>query len=203
MKPGRLLVLSAPSGAGKSTLAAMLLKKFGPHAPEYSGPRFQLSISHTTRPPRGEGESREKNGKHYHFVSEAEFERMIQKKDFLEYARVFNKYYYGTSRNAVECHITQGNHVLFDIDVQGASSLKSLYNDQCTTIFILPPSFEILAKRLSERKTESEEAIAMRLNTAKTEMLQANTFDYQITNSELQESFEKLEAILRNEGFLD
>lgn len=186
-RQNKLVVLSAPSGTGKSTLAAMLLKR---------QPNFQLSISHTTRAPRGE----EKHGTHYYFVSEDEFKRMIAASDFLEYALVFGKSYYGTSRQAVEGWLAAGKNVLFDIDVQGAASLKKAFGNRCVTIFILPPSLDELEQRLRNRKTESAEAIELRLKTAREELKQAATFDYQIVNNDLETSYAEIEAVLRKEG---
>lgn len=183
----KLIVLSAPSGAGKSTLCSLLLERHS---------HFVISISHTTRQPRGE----EKNGKHYHFVSDAEFQSMIHNGAFLEHAHVFGRSWYGTSREMVETALGKGNHVLFDIDVQGARALKSIYKDRCVTIFVLPPSFNELEKRLRTRATESEAAIQSRLETAKKELREASKFDYQIVNTDLKQTLAELEEILRKEG---
>lgn len=183
----KLVVLSAPSGTGKSTLAAMLLAR---------QPSFQLSISHTTRAPRGE----EKNGKHYYFVNETEFKRMVAEGEFLEHALVFGKSYYGTSRKAVEGWLASGKNVLFDIDVQGAASLKKAFGDRCVTIFILPPSLDELEQRLRNRKTESAEAIELRLKVAREELKQASSFDHQIVNNDLEASYSEIEAVLVKEG---
>lgn len=188
-RANKLVVLSAPSGAGKSTLAAMLLKR---------QPNFQLSISHTTRAPRGE----EKNGTHYYFVGEPEFRQMIAAGDFLEHALVFGKNYYGTSRKAVEAWLAAGKNVLFDIDVQGAASLKKAFGDRCITIFVMPPSFEELANRLRNRKTESTDAIDLRLKTAQEELKAAPTFDHRIVNHELETTYAEIEDVLRKAGCL-
>lgn len=183
----KLVVLAAPSGTGKSTLAAMLLAR---------QPNFQLSISHTTRAPRGE----EKHGKDYYFVDQAEFRRMIDAGDFLEYALVFGKNYYGTSRKAVESWLAANKNVLFDIDVQGAASLKNAFGARCVTVFILPPSMQELEQRLRNRKTESPEAIELRLKTAREEMKVAPHFDYRIVNQDLEPTYTELKAILKKEG---
>ena len=182
----KLVVLSAPSGTGKSTLAAMLLAKH---------PAFKLSVSHTTRAPRGQ----EQNGVHYYFVDEKSFKTMIDENHFLEYALVFGKTWYGTSRSAVESWLGSGKHVLFDIDVQGAESLKKAFGKRCVTIFILPPSMEELESRLRNRKTESAEAIELRLKTARQELNEAAKFDYQIVNHELNQTYAELEGILQKE----
>lgn len=185
-KSTKLIVLSAPSGTGKSTLANMLLERQN---------SIRLSVSYTTRAPRGE----EKHGVHYYFVSEAEFQKMVAAGQFLEHAHVFGKSWYGTSRTTVEAALNSGNHVLFDIDVQGAHQLKKAFGTRCVTIFILPPSFEELEQRLRNRKTDTAEAIEARLKTAKQELKAASTFDYQVTNRDLEESYAELEKILKKE----
>lgn len=186
-RQNKLVVLAAPSGTGKSTLAAMLLAR---------QPSFQLSISHTTRAPRGE----EKNGKDYYFVDQSEFRRMIEQDEFLEYALVFGKNYYGTSRAAVESWLSSGKNVLFDIDVQGAASLKKAFGPRCVTVFILPPSMQELEQRLRNRKTETPEAIELRLKTAREEMKAAPSFDHQIVNQDLEATYAQLEVLLKKEG---
>lgn len=183
----KLIVLSAPSGAGKSTLCSMLLAK---------RKNFVVSISHTTRAPRGE----EKDGIHYYFVDEKQFQSMVSAGDFLEHAHVFGRSWYGTSRTKVEEALARGTHVLFDIDVQGARSLKKIYGKRCVTIFILPPSFEELEKRLRARATETEQAIQTRLATAKKELQEQSWFDYRIVNKDLNQSLAELEGVLKKEG---
>ena len=190
-KPGthpetKLIVLSAPSGTGKSTLAAMLLER---------NPRIKLSISYTTRASRGE----EKHGTHYFFVSETEFQDMIRHGHFLEYAQVFGKNWYGTARPTVEKMLAAGQHVLFDIDVQGAASLKKAFGARCLTIFIEPPSMEELETRLRNRKTDTPEAIEARLKTAREEMKAAPTFDHRLVNHDLEETYLALDQVLKKE----
>lgn len=187
---GKLVVLSAPSGAGKSTVAGRLLDAHGDF--------LKLSISFTTRKPRGQ----EQNGKHYFFVTEEEFKSMIQRNEFLEYAHVFNKYYYGTSKKTVEDFLNQGYSVVFDVDVQGADSLKKIYGPDCITVFIMPPSFEELAARLRSRNTESPEAVEMRLQTAKKELTQAPRFDFKVINHDIGLAVTEVENILRVNGVL-
>lgn len=185
----KLIVLSAPSGAGKSTLCSMLLAKHK---------NFVVSISHTTRAPRGE----EKDGIHYYFVDEKKFKEMIASGDFLEHAHVFGRSWYGTSKTKVEESLARGVHVLFDIDVQGAQQLKNIYGKRCVTIFILPPSFEELENRLRARATESEQAIQTRLETAKKELQEQSWFDYRIVNKDLKQSLTELEGVLKKEDCL-
>lgn len=186
----KLVVLSAPSGAGKSTLAAMLLREY----PEF----LKLSISYTTRQPRGG----EQNGVHYFFVDEKTFEQMIFDGKFLEHAKVFNKYYYGTSLEWVQKELLDYS-ILFDIDVQGAAILKHAFGDRCVTVFIHPPSMEELETRLKGRKTDSPEAIAARMETARQEVSVAHTFDHQLTNKDLAECYMQLVKVMKKEGVIE
>lgn len=181
----RLVAISAPSGAGKTTLCAMLLREF---------PELALSISTTTRPPR----PNEREGVHYFFVDDAEFQRREMAGEFVEWAFVHDRRY-GTSKRTVEQFLEQGKHILFDIDVQGAMSLKKLYPERALLIFIRPPSEEALRERLLGRKSDSPEVQAKRLENAKRELEWAPKFDYAITNDHLDRAFEELRAILEKE----
>ncbi len=189
-KFNKLVVLSAPSGTGKSTLASMLLKKH-PQA-------FEVSISYTTRLPRG----KEKNGVNYFFISDVKFQTMVKSREFLEYAFVYGRHWYGTAKVVVEKILSDGKNVLFDIDVQGAKQLKKIYKNHCITIFVLPPSMEELERRLKKRKTDSIAAIKVRLKTAQKEIQNATTFDYQLINHELEKTYKELEIILKKEKCL-
>ena len=181
----RLIILAAPSGGGKTTLCDLLLKEF---------PTISLSVSTTTRPKR----PNENDGVHYHFVTEEQFENKIEHNDFAEWAFVHHNRY-GTSRSTIEDQFKKGHHVLFDIDVQGAKSLKSLYPQQALLIFILPPSIEELERRLRARKGDTEVAILNRLVNARQEISQAGWFDYQITNENLQDTYQQLRTIVEKE----
>ncbi len=181
----RLIILAAPSGGGKTTLCELLLKEF---------PSISLSVSTTTRPKR----PNEVDGTHYHFVSEAEFERKIDLHDFAEWAFVHQNRY-GTSLSTIQEQFKLGHHILFDIDVQGAKSLKQLYPEQSLLIFILPPSLEELERRLRARRGDSEEAIQKRLDNARVEISQCDWFDYQITNENLQTTYAELKEVVRKE----
>jgi len=150
-RKGRLVVISAPSGAGKSTVCRII----GSREPDVT-----LSVSYTTRKPRG----RERDGIEYHFIDDATFDRMIVEGKFLEWAEVHTKRY-GSGREETEKLISTGKDVLFDIDVQGGKQIKQAI-EEAVLIFLLPPSIDELVRRLSKRKTESESEIRRRLNVA-------------------------------------
>jgi guanylate kinase len=179
------VALSAPSGAGKTTLCAMLLRQF---------PEFALSISTTTRPPR----PNEREGVHYFFVDDREFQRRVDAGEFVEWAVVHERRY-GTSKRTVDGLLAEGKHILFDIDVQGAMSLRRIYPERALLIFICPPSEDALRERLSLRKSDSPEVQAVRLANAKRELEWASKFDYAIVNDDLDRAFEELRSILEKE----
>ena len=181
---GHLYIISAPSGAGKSSLIAALLNRFN------LDDRLRLSISHTTRAPR----PGEVNHVSYHFVSKAEFEQIIERQGFYEYAKVFDNFY-GTSREIVEQWIQEGHDVLFDIDWQGARQLKAQVPD-ATCIFILPPSLEELRARLENRAQDSQEVINRRMQSATSEISHYSEYDYIIVNDDFDQSLLQLRSII-------
>lgn len=178
----KLIVLSAPSGAGKSTICKMLLER---------NADFRLSISATTRPPRGN----ERNGVEYFFLSEGEFFKKVRNQEFIEYAEVHG-HYYGTLKSTVEALLEQGFTVLFDIDVIGALNIKKQY-PKAILIFIRPPSEEELIRRLKNRQTESDAQIQKRLERLPMEYEKARYFDYQIVNEDLPSTVERIEQLIR------
>lgn len=180
LKEGKLFIVSAPAGTGKTTLVQMLVNEF---------PNVIASVSYTTRQPR-EGEV---NGRDYHFISQSDFEAKVAASDFLEYVQLYG-YYYGTSRQWVINQQKQGKHVILVIDVQGALQLKRQVS--APSIFIAPPSLEILRERLAKRKTESAEMLEKRLQWAKGEMEAFHQYDYLIVNDELQVAYEVLRSIV-------
>jgi len=184
----RLIVLAAPSGGGKTTLCELLLREFS---------EIQLSISTTTRPKR----PTELDGTHYHFVSDQEFKRRIKEKNFAEWAHVHN-HLYGTSCTTIEKAFQSNHHLLFDIDVQGAKSLKQLYPQRALLIFIHPPSLDELERRLRGRKGDSEEAIQNRLANARAEIAESPWFDYQLVNQDLNQTYLELREIVKRECHL-
>ena len=182
VSPGLLLVLSAPSGAGKTTLAHMLLDEF---------PLSRFSVSHTTRPPRGQ----EKDGVDYHFVDTLKFQQMIERKEFVEWAEVYGNFY-GSSRSIIDEAYTSRGIAVFDIDVQGGTSIKRKYPD-AITIFILPPSMEELERRLRQRATDSDDVIRRRMLVSRAEVEKGvETYDYLIINDRLEDAFSQLRSIV-------
>ena len=179
-RKGLCLVLSAPSGAGKSTLVSRLRAEF---------PGFAYSISCTTRAPRGA----EEDGVHYHFLSRETFIKRRDEGYFAEWAEVHGNFY-GTPKGPVEDKLSRGQDMLFDIDVQGALQLKAVF-PQALYVFILPPSKEVLERRLRGRGTDSEEAIAKRMKNALGELEQAAHFDYHIVNDDIEEAADELRAV--------
>ena len=182
--PGNLFVVAAPSGAGKSSLVKALMELDS---------RVQPSVSHTTRPPRGQ----EKHGREYYFVSEQEFDAMVRADAFVEWANVHNQRY-GTSRKAIEERISQGADVILEIDFQGAIQIKKLFaNAIC--IFILPPSWEELRSRLERRGEDSAEVIEVRLKNAAIEVAQVSKFDFVIINELFDRALFDLKAVVHSQ----
>ena len=178
---GQLIVLSGPSGVGKSTVIAELMGQRD---------NIYFSVSYTTRKPR----VGEQDGVNYNFVDRAEFERMIADNELLEYAEYVNNYY-GTSLKAIRDQLDAGHDVLLDIEVQGAAKVRERCPD-ALFIFIIPPSFEELSRRLHGRNTDSEDVIAGRLEKAKIEFREIPKYDYLVINDKVSNAVEELEAIL-------
>jgi guanylate kinase len=178
---GSLFIVSAPSGAGKSTLVNALLAEDA---------RLLLSISYTTRPPRGS----EVDGREYHFVSREVFQGMRERGEFLESAEVHGNLY-GTSRAWIEGQIAAGRDVVFEIDLQGALQLRALFPD-AVAVFILPPSMAELERRLRGRGTEDGAVVERRLRAAATEIRGAAMFDYAIINADFSDALTKLKAVV-------
>ena len=182
--PGNLYVVAAPSGTGKSSLVKALMELDSHIVP---------SISHTTRPPRGQ----EVDGREYHFVDNATFDQMVAEGAFLEWAHVHNNRY-GTSRAGIEAMIGQGSDVVLEIDYQGAIQIKQLFAN-AVLIFILPPSWEELRSRLERRAEDSAEVIAGRMAKSRDEISHWAEYDYVLVNNDLDRAFEELVTILRAE----
>jgi len=180
-----VFIISAPSGSGKSTLVEKLRKQV---------PNLEFSISYTTRKPRGA----EQNGREYFFVSREQFQQMIRRNEFLEYARVFEVDYYGTASRFLRKAEQYGNDLLLDIDVQGAKQIREKIPD-AVSIFILPPNRSELEKRLRERGQNREDDIQRRLDDARREIENYEKYDYILVNDRLDESVEGLKAIVLSE----
>ncbi len=182
---GLMLVLSSPSGAGKTTLSRMLLE---------ADPAVQLSVSATTRPQR----PAEVDGRDYHFVDRARFDEMVRNNQLLEWAEVFGNRY-GTPRAPVEAALARGQDVLFDIDWQGTQQVREKARNDLVSVFLLPPSVPELQRRLTARAQDSDEVIRARMAKASDEMSHWAEYDYVLVNEDIDQAFEKLQAILRAE----
>lgn len=182
---GALYIVSSPSGGGKTTLLRQVMEEL-----RRDGRDVYFSVSHTTRPPR----AGERDGADYHFVERAAFEAMVERKEFLEYAFVHGNYY-GTARSEVEARLARGCDVFLDIDVQGASQVRRSM-EQAVRIFIMPPSFAELERRLRERRQDSPDTIALRLRNALKEMREFENFDYVIINDRLETAVEALRTVV-------
>jgi guanylate kinase len=177
---GLFFIVSAPAGTGKTTLVQMLVEEF---------PNVIASISYTTRKPR----ESEVDGKHYYFISHFDFEAKIAASDFVEYVNLYG-HYYGTSQQWILAQQKQGKHVVLVIDTQGALQLKGRL--AAISIFIRPPSLEVLQNRLASRKTETPETLETRLKWAQIEMEAACYYDYLIINDDLQMAYQVLRSIV-------
>ncbi|MBU8911738.1 MAG: guanylate kinase [Desulfobacterales bacterium] len=181
---GKLFVISAPSGAGKTTLIKQVLNRFK---------SLSYSVSHTTRSPR----KNEQEGRDYFFITPVEFEQKISLDHWLEWAKVHDNYY-GTSKEFVKNSLEKGRSLLLDIDVQGARQIMTS-NPDLVSIFIMPPSFEILSQRLENRGTDSREVITRRIENAKSEIVQKDMYQYVVVNDDLDEAVEELCSIFKKE----
>lgn len=180
---GILLVVSGPSGVGKGTICGQLLQELND---------IQFSISVTTRPPR----PNEQEGVNYYFISEDEFRRMRAAGELLEWAEVYGNFY-GTPRSAVLKALDEGKDILLEIDIQGALQVKAAF-PECVLVFVWPPSYEELERRIRQRGTETPESLACRLQKAKREMTHVVNYDYIVVNQpgQVAKAVREVEAIL-------
>ena len=181
---GILFVVSSPSGGGKGTLIQRVLSRLQ---------NLSYSVSYTTRKPR----NGEVNGREYFFVSSEQFSQMVERNDFLEWAKV-HSHFYGTSRSQVTRDVSLGRDIVLEVDVQGAASIRNLIHE-AVSVFILPPSLEVLRERLIARGTDSAEELAVRLRNAPEELKAYKTFDYVIINDDVEQAAAKLMAIIEAE----
>lgn len=182
---GLMFILSSPSGAGKTTISRMLLERDAD---------IKLSVSATTRPMR-EGEV---DGKDYHFVTQAEFDRMVEDSEFLEWATVFGNCY-GTPKAQVKAGLREGQDFLFDIDWQGTQQLYQKMETDVVRVFILPPSLEELQRRLNGRGTDSADVIAARMERARAEISHWDGYDYVVVNDDVEACYSQVCEILHAE----
>lgn len=185
MKKGKLIIISAPSGAGKTTLVERLLER---------NKNLVRSVSYTTRSPR----SGEVHGRDYFFITRDEFLGRTKQHFFLEWAEVFGQYY-GTSKDFVMSRAQNGTDIILTIDVQGMKQLKQKAgkNLPMTSIFIMPPSDEILRSRLENRKTETKNEIAKRLEVAHQEMREKSLYDFVLENNEVDQAVKSIEEVIK------
>ena len=184
IKDGMIVILSSPSGAGKTTLVKKISLENN----------FQISISHTTRPPR----TNEINGKDYFFVNKSEFEVLIKKDEFLEYAKVFENYY-GSSKQAVIKNLDNGKNVIFDIDWQGTEQIKKKkLNYKLITFFILPPSRKVLFERLSNRDMKDKNIVEQRMKQFDQDILHWKNYDFVVINDELEKCYYEITNLLKS-----
>jgi guanylate kinase len=181
----KVIILTAPSGAGKTSIASYLLNEMT---------QLSFSVSATTRAPRGN----EKDGVEYHFISLTQFEAHIHQNDFLEYEMVYEGVYYGTLKSELTRIWNLGKIPVLDIDVKGAIKIQKQLEENCLSIFIMPPSIEVLKQRLENRKTETAENIQMRLDKAAFEISFSNQFNVIIQNNDLTTAYTETKKVISN-----
>lgn len=180
---GKAIIFSAPSGAGKTTIVKHLLtKEFG----------LEFSISACSRDPR----PGEINGKDYHFLGLAGFKELIRENDFIEWEEVYTDNFYGTLRMEIERIWSAGKTVIFDVDVIGGLNLKRIFGEDALAVFVQPPSYDELEKRLRYRSTETEDKINQRMSKAREELSKANEFDYILINDNLEKALKEAEKVV-------
>jgi guanylate kinase len=187
LRLGKSIIVSAPSGAGKTTIVHRLMTKI---------PALAFSISACSRSAR----PMEQEGKDYYFLGVEGFKKAIENQEFIEWEEVYTDHYYGTLSREVQRLWDEGKVIIFDVDVVGGLNLKALFKEHALSVFIKPPSIEILEKRLRARETESEERIALRIKKSSWELSQAESFDVCILNEDLEKAVS--EAITQVNQFI-
>jgi len=182
---GKMIAFTAPSGAGKTTIVKHLLSKYD---------ELGFSISATTREKR----RKEKEGRDYYFMSVDQFKSLRRKSKFLEWEEVYDDQFYGTLKSEVERVWATGKHVVFDIDVKGATSIKKKYGERCLAIFIKPPSLNVLIQRLTDRKTEDDKSLQKRIRRVKRELKFETKFDKVLVNDLLEVALEEAELFVED-----
>jgi len=182
---GKIIILVSPSGGGKSTMAKKLLNDFD---------RIKFSVSATTRLPR-QGEV---NGREYYFITREAFLERVRNEQFLEWEEFYNGTMYGTLKAHVESELEKGYFIMLDVDVLGAYNVKQMYGDNALTIFIKPPSMEVLEQRLRNRGTESEKSLKTRLERAQKEIAYADKFDRIVVNDKIETAYSEIKEAVIN-----
>ena len=182
---GKLIVISAPSGAGKTSIVHHLLKEI---------PNLSFSVSACSREER----TKEIDGKDYHFLGVDEFKKKIEENEFIEWEEVYKNQYYGTLKSEVKRIWSKGKSVIFDVDVVGGLNIKKQYSKKCLSIFIMPPSVDVLRGRLSSRDSESEEMIEQRLNKAEEEISRNQEFDSVLLNDNFDVACKESKRLISN-----
>ena len=186
MEEGKLIIISAPSGSGKSTIIGRVMQD--------ESLRLAFSVSATTRPRRGE----EVHGVHYYYLTVEEFQHMIENDELVEYQEVYEGRYYGTPKSEVERITAEGRNVVLDLDVLGGVNVKRMYGDRALSIFIQPPSVEVLRERLIKRGTDSMEDIQNRVDKAEFEISIGPQFDYTVINDDLDIAVAQVHDVIAN-----
>lgn len=181
----KVIIFSAPSGSGKSTIIGHLLKRL---------PGLEFSISATSRKPR----QGEQDGKDYYFLTEEDFKQRVAEDKFVEWVEVYQGTCYGTLKSEIERIWDKGNTVIFDVDVLGGVSLKKIFGDKALSVFIQPPSIEVLEQRLRNRNTETEESLRKRIERAEMELQYSNQLDVVVVNDDLETAINETETIVNN-----
>ncbi|MCB0689861.1 MAG: guanylate kinase [Saprospiraceae bacterium] len=182
---GKVIIFTAPSGAGKTTVVQHLLKTY---------PELGFSISATTRPKR----KHEKTGVDYYFMEAEQFQKKIAANEFLEWEEVYPGKFYGTLKSEVQRIWAQNKHIIFDVDVKGATSIKSYFKDEALAVFIKPPSLNVLIDRLTNRGTENAEALKQRIEHVKNELTYEDRFDKVLVNDILEVTLKEAEFIVED-----
>ena len=190
---GKAILFSAPSGCCKTTIINELMQ--GGHSAPYD--RFEFSVSATSRKPRGQ----EVDGRDYYFLTHDEFKQRVQRDEFLEWEEVYAGTCYGTLKSEIDRIWDKGNIIVFDVDVNGGRNIKRFFGADALSIFVMPPSIEVLEQRLRSRGTDSEEAIVKRLARSAEELQQAPQFDVTIVNDDLQKAVAETRKVI--EEFLN
>lgn len=181
----KIIIFSAPSGSGKSTIINYLMQQ---------GLNLHFSVSATSRPPRGA----EQNGVEYYFLTPEDFKQRIAQGEFLEYEEVYKDRFYGTLKSQVDAQLAKGENVVCDVDVLGGQNIKKHYGQRALSLFIQPPSIEVLRQRLEGRGTDLPEVINDRIARAEFELSFADKFDYAVVNDDLQQAQAEALALIQN-----